>query len=171
LRSPDCRECDGAGVSYSAHAPVTTDCERCGGEGVEICGECQVGAPPARVVASYADTCADGSAYDSQVCLACARRLCGLIEMPEPTRCCGYAPAFPGADWGELQGQSGPDTCEHVIGERRCDSSSIWWWRRGNDSTHDYELVGDPPRYRGGCATELCPACVEANESEAKGAA
>jgi len=80
LRAPDCRECDGSGLDYAGHRVI--DCERCGGEGVEVCGECNVGAPPARVVASYADTCADGGDYQSQVCADCARRLCGLIEVP-----------------------------------------------------------------------------------------
>lgn len=142
------------------------NCERCDGAGVGTCLECVVGAPPARVVTVYTDTCADGSPYESQVCAACARRLCGLIETPSPCRSCSYVPVMPG--WGYLDAATGPGAdCVHMTGERECPSCSERWYADGLQGTHDYELVGDPPRWRGGPAKELCPACVEADEAEA----
>jgi len=77
--APPCRECKGDG-EYFTGARVLP-CERCEGAGVEWCGECHHAATRVRVVASYVDTCADGSTYESQVCGACARRLCGLIDL------------------------------------------------------------------------------------------
>jgi hypothetical protein len=88
---------------------------------------------------------------------------CGAVVLDgkpaEPCRCCGYAPEL-GANWGFHNGQGNPDGCKHVTGERYCDSCSQHWYAEGNESAHDYDLVGDPGEYRGGCATEVCPDCV-----------
>ncbi len=82
--APPCRDCNGD-TEYFTGARYLP-CERCAGAGVEFCGECHYAAVPVRVVASYVDTCADGSTYVSQVCEACARRLCGLIDLDPITR-------------------------------------------------------------------------------------
>lgn len=73
---------------------------------------------------------------------------------------CGFVPV--GSDWGYLDGPSWHGSCEHISGERNCDSCSRTWYRVGNDSTHDYEVTGDPPRYTGGPSSEECPECKEA---------
>ena len=164
--APACRDCRGTGIGDVGGDGAARDCERCQGGGVEVCLECPVGAPSARVVAAYADTCADGSPYESQVCAACARRLVGLIETPSPCRSCNYVQVMPG--WGYLEAATGPGAaCVHLTGERECPSCSERWYFDGAQSTHDYEFVGDPARYVGGPAKELCPACVAADESEA----
>ncbi len=77
--APPCRDCNGDGDTFTGARYFA--CERCEGAGVEFCGECHHAAVRSRVVASYVDTCADGSTYESQVCEACARRLCGLIDL------------------------------------------------------------------------------------------
>lgn len=162
MTAPACRDCRGTGDDWDGQGRHIA-CERCEGEGVEFCGECLT---RARVVAAYQDTCADGSTYQSQVCAACARRLCGLIETPSPCRACGYVQAMPG--WGYLAGPTGPGAdCRHLTGERVCPSCSEHWYADGFQSTHDYELVGDPPEHRGGPAKETCPECVAANEADA----
>lgn len=159
-REPDCRDCEGSGNDYT-HAGLRVDCARCAGLGVEPCLECHYKLPRHLVVTGYADTCEDGSDYQSQVCAARARELCGLIELPNPCRHCGYVPAFAGADWGHLDGQGGPYVCAHVTGERYCDSCSSLWYRVGATDTHDYDMVGDPPRYVGGPSHENCPECTQ----------
>lgn len=78
MNAPNCRGCEGDGEVFTGARYLR--CETCQGVGVEICGECQVDSPRALVVATYDDTCSDGSEYRSQVCAACAQRLTGLIE-------------------------------------------------------------------------------------------
>jgi len=83
-----------------------------------------------------------------------------------PCRACGFA-FEPGADWGFLDGPTGPGAdCAHLDGERICECCSRNWYRTGFQSTHDYELVGDPPQYRGGPAKVDCPECSDALRSE-----
>ena len=152
MGAPACRDCAGDGELFTGAR--FTKCERCGGAGIETCGECNVGSPPARVVAAYVDTCADGSTYESQVCTACARRLCGLIDR-YPCHRCGWIDG--GEGWGFVERDG---SCAHVVGERSCDCCSRNWYRLGADDTHDYSWEGDPGRYVGGPAKETCPECV-----------
>jgi len=169
VNAPPCRDCAGDGEYFTGarYRP----CERCAGVGVEACGECHVGSPRALVVTTYLDTAADGSLYESQVCEACARHLCGLIDPPSPCHRCGWtdAGAVTGpVGWGYLSAQSGA-SCKHATGERECPSCSETWYLVGqDDSTHDYSYEGEETGYVGGPAKETCPACLAADAEEAR---
>jgi len=156
VTAPACRDCRGAGIGDVSPGGAPRDCERCNRCGVETCGECVVGAPRARVVAAYADTCADGSPYKSQVCTDCARRLVGLIEMPAPCRWCGYTQRG-GEAWGHLDGPWCAEYCHHIHAQRRCESCTSDWWAPWLDSEWDID----------GCAKQTCPECVAAFDAEA----
>jgi len=155
MNPPKCRDCAGSGADYAGPGH-RIDCERCQGAGVEFCLECDAGAPRVRVVAAYSDTCADGAPYESQVCAACARRLCGLIEMPAPCYWCGLILRV-GETWGFLDGPHGPNYCDHIHRQRRCECCTSDWWAPWLDDAWDED----------GCAKEMCPECVAANEADA----
>ena len=156
MKAPSCRECEGRCRIYSGSILGWIECERCDGTGVETCLECPAGAPRARVIAAYTDTCADGRTYDSQVCEACARRLTGLIEMPAPCYWCGYEQRV-GEAWGHLEGPWCATYCDHIHAQRRCESCTSDWWAPWLDSDWDVD----------GCAKQTCPACVAALADEA----
>lgn len=71
---------------------------------------------------------------------------------------CQWQPE-PGADWGYLESVTW-DACEHSAAYRECRSCSMKWHRPGMEPAFDYDLVGDPPEYKGGADSEDCPACV-----------
>lgn len=86
---------------------------------------------------------------------------------PAPCSSCGFVPVQ-GMGFGYLDGPTGPDAdCIHLVGERVCPSCSEHWYADGFDDTHEYELVGDPPEYRGGPAKKTCPECAAADEADA----
>lgn len=93
--------------------------------------------------------CGELTYLDNLWCSACA---------PKYVRCreCGYNPQS-GEDWGYLDGPRWVDTCEHVAGQRYCDSCSAYWWQVGMKPDWDVD----------GCKRQECPDCMVANAEAA----